>query len=570
MLLQALRDYSTRLDDLGPPMYKRTPIKYEVQLDVEGNPIGLVTLTGGEELRADRGLPMLVPLLVRTSGIKPILLADRGDYALGWGDGPRTAQAHRGFIDLVSECADTTGERDVFAVVHYLAQPDELRIPMPADADPQANVTFSVEGRWPIDSPAVRAFWAMKADRSASAGDGETMMECIVCGERRPPLRRMPIMIKGLGPVGGQSSGAALVSANVDVFESFHLKNNHIAPMCSDCAERVSKALNALIEDESSRLYLGRVLYVFWTREPTSFAWGTLLSRADPGQVEALLTAAYRGRSGAMTLDATAFYCVGLSGSGGRVAVRGWIDTTVSEASQNLARYFALQRLVDIRSSDQRYFGIRSLADATIREGSKDPPLPDVPQALMRLALRGGALPMSLVAQVIRRIRAGQVVNYQQAALIKMVLASQQSEGWETFMVGLDEQNRDPAYLCGRLLAVLDVIQREALGERNATIIDRFFGSASTAPLSVFGRLTRGAQPHLARLRRDKPGAYIALERRMQDILAGIGAFPRTLSLREQGVFVLGYYHQRAADAEGRRQGAAARRANDSTPENEG
>jgi len=162
------------------------------------------------------------------------------------------------------------------------------------------------------------------------------------------------------------------------------------------------------------------------------------------------------------------------------------------------------------------------------------------------------------------------VVNYQQAALIKMVLASQQSEGWETFMVGLDEQNRDPAYLCGRLLAVLDVIQREALGERNATIIDRFFGSASTAPLSVFGRLTRGAQPHLARLRRDKPGAYIALERRMQDILAGIGAFPRTLSLREQGVFVLGYYHQRAADAEGRRQGAAARRANDSTPENEG
>lgn len=564
MLLQALREYSSRIDDLGPPMYKLTPIRYEVQLDAAGKPVGLITMSGTGRA-ADRGLPLLVPSIVRSSGIRPILLADRGDYALGWGDGPRVARAHQAFIDLVNDCVAATDDNDVRAVATFLSSPPESRIPMPADADSQSNVTFSVDGRRPIDAQSVRAFWAAHADRSASADDSRDM-QCIVCGEQRSPVPRMPFMIKGLGPVGGQSSGTALISANSNVFESYGLENNLIAPTCSECAERVSKSLNALIEDEASRLYLGRVLYVFWTREPTDFAWETLLTGADAGQVRALLTAAQRGRIGATALDSTSFYCVALSGSGGRVAVRDWIDITVDEARQNLARYFILQRLVDARSGEQRFLGIWSLTHATVREGSKDDPLPDVGQALLRVALRGGALPITLVAQVMRRVRAEQGVTYPQAALIKMVLASQESEGWETYMVGLDESNRDPAYLCGRLLAVLDAIQRAALGQRNATIIDRFFGSASTAPLSVFGRLTRGAQPHLARLRRDRPGTYIALDRQLTEITAAIDAFPRTLSLRQQGMFVLGYYHQKAADTEAWNQRTAARRAAHANP----
>lgn len=73
-------------------------------------------------------------------------------------------------------------------------------------------------------------------------------------------------------------------------------------------------------------------------------------------------------------------------------------------------------------------------------------------------------------------------------------------------LVRLDPANRDQAYLCGRLLAVLEATQRAALGDVNATIVDRYFGTASSAPASVFGRLLRGAQPHLGKLRRDRPG----------------------------------------------------------------
>jgi CRISPR-associated protein Csd1 len=570
MLLQALAANATRLDDLGPPMYKRTPVRYEVHLDQAGNGLGIVTLSRGEGKRNDRGLELLAPAMVRTSGLKPILLADRGDYALGWGDDPRTAANHATFVELVRDCAAETGDPGVHAVLAYLERPPEERLPMPADADPKMNVTFNVAGRRPIDSPVVQAFWAARTDRSATDG-GTASMQCMVCREQKPVLPRLPFLIKGLGPVGGQPAGTALVSANSDVFESYGLKNNFTAPMCSACAERVCKALNALIENEATRRYLGRILFVFWTREPTDLPVWELIDRADAGQVDAFLASVRTARVAATTLDTNAFYLLGLSGSGGRVAVRDWIDISAEEAQRNLVRYFRLQRIVDRFGVVSRYFGLYTLSAATVREGSRDAPPPDVPRALLRLALRGGVLPESLIAQVVRRIRAGQAVSQPQAALLKLVLASQQPEGMEETLTALDRDNRDPAYLCGRLLAVLDDIQRAALGARNATIIDRFFGSASTAPIAVFGRLIKGAQPHLGRLRRDKPGLYYALDARLQEIMRDLDTFPRTLTLRQQGLFVLGFYHQRAADTQERLARAAARRAGEvpATPDDD-
>jgi CRISPR-associated protein Csd1 len=117
-----------------------------------------------------------------------------------------------------------------------------------------------------------------------------------------------------------------------------------------------------------------------------------------------------------------------------------------------------------------------------------------------------------------------------------------------TRMNELDPANTRPAYICGRLLATLDRIQRIALGSTNATIVDKFYGTASSAPASVFGTLLHGAQNHLGKMRRDRPGAYRALEEQLEQVLAPIPAFPMTLTLEEQGLFALGFYHQRAAD----------------------
>ena len=129
-------------------------------------------------------------------------------------------------------------------------------------------------------------------------------------------------------------------------------------------------------------------------------------------------------------------------------------------------------------------------------------------------------------------------------------------------MIQLQSDHPEPAYHCGRLLAVLEQIQRTAIGSNiNTTIVDRFYGTASTAPASVFGRLLRGAQPHLSKLKGNestRPAGY-ALENRLTDIMARLISFPHTLDLKQQGLFALGYYHQRAYDRAQARAKAAAR-----------
>ena len=125
----------------------------------------------------------------------------------------------------------------------------------------------------------------------------------------------------------------------------------------------------------------------------------------------------------------------------------------------------------------------------------------------------------------------------------------------------LNENHPSAAYQCGRLLYVLEDAQRQALPGVKATIVDRFYGTASTAPLSVFGRLLRGAQAHLGKLERDRPGAHRRLQGRIEMIAANLTGFPSALSLVDQGLFALGYYHQRAHDHAEAAAGAERRRA---------
>ena len=127
-------------------------------------------------------------------------------------------------------------------------------------------------------------------------------------------------------------------------------------------------------------------------------------------------------------------------------------------------------------------------------------------------------------------------------------------------MTKLNEAHPSPAYHCGRLLAVLENAQRAAMPGLKTTTVDRFYGAASTAPVSVFGRLLGGAQAHLSKLERDRPGAWRRLEQQIEDVIAGLEGFPATLTLSEQGLFAMGFYHQRAHDRAARTEAATARK----------
>ncbi len=544
MLLRKLVERSERID-ATPALYSEVPIRYVIDLDPSGMPLGPpIDTSDPSSPRTKRGQRMLMPNAQRSSGIKPLLLADNAEYTLGVAKPEskpdRVEARHASYVELVRRCVESTQDADIEAIANFLdAHADGLEVP--PDFDRGGAITFRVSGRFVADSMAVQAFWAR--EHEPSDGAGAPVMQCVVCGNERPVLKRLQAKLKRIP--GGQSSGTALISANADAFESYGLSASLISPICSDCAERFTKSLNDLLSSETARIVVGPSVFVAWTREDVAFSFRDWLTAPKPEQVRALIHSVRSGRVAPDT-ESTAFYAVSLSASGGRAVVRDWIDTTVGSVQRNLARWFDLQAIAGHDGGAGEPIGLWALAAATVREARDVSPT--VPRDLFRFALAGGPLPSGLLFQAVKRNKAEGRVTRPRAALIKAVLLGTKRDRKEDEMVALDPENHDAAYLCGRLMAVLEGVQRAALPRAKAGIVDRFFGSASTAPASVFGRLIRGAQPHLAKLERDRPGAYVALQQRMGEVIGGIGEFPKTLSLQEQGLFALGYYHQRAHD----------------------
>lgn len=568
MLLRRLKEYADTRMDMPPTLYTETAVRYIIELDIQGHLLSPRPTDTADPAnpKAKRGQRRQAPQIQRSSGVQPLLLADKADYTLGFmkedAKPERVASCHAAYLDILERCAQQTGAAEVSAVLQFLHAQPQQQLDLGGEFDSGALITFRVADTLVIDLPAVRSFWA---NEHAPAAESATLMQCIVCGQDRPVLSVLQGKIKGVP--GGQTAGTSIISANAVAFESYGLESSLIAPTCADCGERFTKALNQLLADPSSRLMTNESVFVYWTRKDVGFDLLAFLDKPDPHAVRLLFDSPRTGKQSA-ELHETAFYAISLSASGARVVIRDWLDTTIAEVQKNLRQWFQWQRIIGSFGEEPQPLGIFPLAVATVRE-TKDI-LRSTPQTLLHTALTGTALPFSLLYQAVRRNRAEQKVTAQRAALIKLVFASQPSQQHhkEDFMVQLDPNNTNAAYLCGRLLAVLEDIQNAAIPGIKAGIVDRFFGTASSAPASVFGRLLRGAQPHLATLERDKHGTYVALQRRMEDVISHLHGFPRTLTLEEQGLFSLGYYHQRAQQraemlaASERKKLAAANEAN--------
>lgn len=166
----------------------------------------------------------------------------------------------------------------------------------------------------------------------------------------------------------------------------------------------------------------------------------------------------------------------------------------------------------------------------------------------MKAILAGTPYPQTLLAAAIRRCRAERDIPYPRAALIKAFLtrSARLSQHLEKEVgMTLDTDNTNIGYRLGRLFSTLEKIQEEASPGLNATIRDRFYGSASGTPVTAFPHLMKLKNHHLAKL--DNRGRAVNLEKLICEIMAGITDFPTHLSLQDQGRFAIGYYHQRQA-----------------------
>ena len=585
MILSALTDYYQRLCEnpeesgIAMPGYSQQKIGFCIVLDEAGHVIDVIDLRDGTQPRM---LDVPQPEK-RTVGIKSNFLWDKTSYVLGVSAASkRCEQEHAAFKALhhdVLHGIDDAGLQALLAFLDRWTPEDFANNPHFARHDPamlDANVVFRLadsELQFLHERPAARAAWQRQQGGSTNALRGM----CLVTGEQAP-LARLHPAIKGVN--GAQSSGASIVSFNLEAFASYGKSQGENAPVSEQAAFAYTTALNHLLrrsDDNRQRLQLGDTTVVFWAQgahadaaeEMLAFFLGTAQGLDDAQATRRLGDALEQVRQlrplrelDPRLDDDTRIFVLGLAPNASRLSIRFWETASLRQFAQRLAEHYHDLELAPLpwnRPPTPQYLALQT---APIHGEKGKPKAEDISPLLAgelaRAILTGSRYPRSLLGSIVMRFRADGQIKPLRVALCKAVLARDARLGNKQGNpsinkgeppVSLDTGNTDPGYLLGRLFSSLENLQRAALGTQvNATIRDRYYGAASATPASIFPVLLRNAQNHFGKLRKEKPGLAVNLEKEIGQIIDAMPPeFPRSLPIEEQGRFAIGYYHQTQA-----------------------
>jgi CRISPR-associated protein Csd1 len=557
MIIQELCHYYERLTEnpeisISPPGFSREKIHAEIVLDKSGK------LLQFNDLRIAKGKKLVPHEIIvpqafkRTSSPIPNFLWDNTSYVLGAdnkGNPEKAVECFNLFCRFHKDMLSELGNPAITPVLTFLDHwnPQDAITLNHWDELAGGNIVFRLDGesQYCHEKEIAKKIWLQyKIQNKAN-----TRAFCLVSGKNQP-IARLHASIKGVR--GAQSSGAALITFNLDSFCSYGKEQNFNAPVGEFSAFFYTTALNYLLANDSQqKIQIGDATTIFWAerQSPIEGMFGMLLDpkdaeSADNAELCLALEAIRDGKPISGVDPDVKFYVLGLSPNAARIAVRFWYVCTVGQLEERIGQHFRDLKIQKNFDSDPEYPGIWRLLHETINKKSSDKtPPPLLAGAFMRSILEGTVYPQGLQNAVMNRIRADQDINYVRAAILKAILNRKHrlyKQGMEVSMA-LDKENKNPAYLLGRLFAVLERVQQDALGKNiNATIKDRFFGSASATPKAVFPQLLRLAQHHI-----DKAESGKYRDQQIEEILGEIQDFPAHLTLDEQGLFVIGYYHQR-------------------------
>lgn len=480
------------------------------------------------------------------------------------------------------------------------------RIPPGKDGKPvsleKSTITFSVGASGGLifeEGSSLHAYWrgAFNRERFAEAPAGEKAGSaqrrgiCLVTwAENEPVAESHRTLIKGvpgLPPIGGY-----LVSFDKSspALTSFGFEGGWNAPVSESAAAGYALAINQILGDERCRRRFGGTVLASWIAGESDLTRDLNMMVLEPpvskGDIAEFFHQFEDGGRYFGSLNTRRFRSVTLAANGGRVVVRRWLDTPLRDAKDSLKRWFEHleTEIIEVPAKASKGGGekpssappplsIYALASATARVPSEV--ADGVYDALYRAALEPNSNPRALLAPVLHRLKiaaaeSGDGIRFKTShfALLKLILIrSRESEMEITHQ--LCETN-DPAYNCGRLLAVLDDLQRAAQGRVGSGIVARFYGNASTYPRNVFSYLMKLSKHHVAKLVKDQrtQAAGFALSSRVDEICllfsgsgeGGVPEFPGLLNPQQQGRFALGFHQQKGKDERDRRAAAQAKR----------
>ena len=575
--------YDRLVDDessgVSRPGYSRAKISFALSLSTTGELLGVI------DLRVEKGKKLVsrvmnVPEQVKKSvNVVADFMCGTSKYVLGLDakdKKERVKKAHGTFIQLQEDVLEGVKDEGAASVLAFLRNWDMEN----AGNHPEimevfdglsegGNLIFRLEGadEYIHERAEVMQAWS----RYHLGQTSGVTSQCLITGQVLPIARLHP-NIKGV--TGAQSSGASLVSFNLDSFTSYGKTQSYNAPISENAAFKYTTALNWLISNEKHRMRIGDTTTVFWAERSSANGLeedllGALFYPAsqdvkkgedepgqvtrDPQTVKLVHDIFNRVRKGELVNKELTgvdrelkFYILGLAPNASRLSVRFWHVENFGHVIDKIAQHHEDMRVVKSFDNQPDFISIGTILKEAAPLGDAKRISPLLGGVVMRSILTGIPYPQILLTSILSRIRADQTVNYVRASIIKACLVrnhrNHNKDREADITMALDEQNISIGYRLGRLFALLEKAQTDANPGLNATIKDRYFGSASATPRSVFPILLRLTQHHIAKAEYGRN-----MDNRIEEVMSGIESFPTHLNLEKQGLFVLGYYHQRKA-----------------------
>lgn len=565
MILKALYDYYERKPAIHSPNgYEIEELDYIIIIDRQGTFIDLQN-----QRENKRGKQYFVPKAVIRSGTKiyPNLLWDKLEYITGFSKEEnklkKAQKYNQAFIQKLNSLPETV-KKDigVNAVLLFYETNQIQSLTQHQNWQECLKISgwmsFQLDGKTELisDSDIIRKFQKNEfLSGKYEENEVKKLREypCLITGEKQIVKRlnselRLPGSDKNVKIVAFQKNSG---------FDSYGKEQAYNAPISILAENKYSAALKHLINSKTNKKILSDTTILFWsekqlqemTVEEEAFAsmFGFKKSEKDnpdkgAEKIEKLIDSIFTGQL--PQAKTNHFFILGLAPNAARISIRFWKTPSIEEFGINIKNHFD-DFEIDKGPNEVKYLSLYQILSATALQYKMENVPPNLVGVVIESIIDGTQYPRTLLQQCILRIRAERNVNRTRAAIIKAYFnrfQRIQKTNYKEITMSLDLANTNVAYRIGRLFAVLEKIQEEANPGINATIRDRYYGAASSSPITVFPRLLSLKNSHLKKL---NPRRKIYFERLIGDIVAEIESFPTNLALNDQAHFAVGYYHQR-------------------------
>lgn len=400
----------------------------------------------------------------------------------------------------------------------------------------------------------VKAAWDWKCAHSSPEGTVEAY--CPIFKEVLPVAR---LHKKIMRFPGGLASGMTLVSYNNDSENSYCKEQSVNSNISQLAVDKYGAALNYLLSSDEHCVVEKStgLVFLFWAENPdaslerlcSAIFLGTDndMSESADELLKRIMEQFCNGLDVSLdsTLEKEKFCIAVLSPNSARICIKAFYEGTLGEIAVNIAKFQSGFGIDDKFKRVGIWQLISVLDNPNVKKNDADSLY-----GFFRSITTGSPLPRKILSRALNRIQhdydAGYITNNIRVGIVRACFNDihRSNKRKDELLMSLDYSNSNPAYLCGRLFACYEAVQRNANNGKklNRSIKDTSFAAFMRNPCKKFASLNVLFSYHIKKAPRAK--FYYDFINEIMDALGD--NIPEHLNESDQARFVVGYHHQNA------------------------